>query len=204
MSMPLGTGRHCGDRRHAVLGIATPDDQRTHHVAYAPWLGALADRRDGSRDLEPEDVRCSGRWRVPPLALHHIRVIDTGGSNLDQHLARTGSWLRPLARAPERPALRLRRIRSQSCGHLVHKVPFDERVDDHHALANTPDQDRVQVDGRNLVRARRDDLAECEDGPAERIEIERRLAADAEKNGAMRRRRIAARASSIVTGGISS
>ena len=73
--------------RRTVFGIAAADHERHHAVAPLPSLDAGAERDHLAGDLEPGNVRRPFGRRIKSLALHHVRPIDAGGGDLDQHLA---------------------------------------------------------------------------------------------------------------------
>src|SRR5262249_50093541 len=71
--------------RRAVLRIAAAGDKRTDAIARPPAVNACSHLLDGTGNLQPRNVRRT-RWRrIRTPALHHVRPIDTSGSDFDQH-----------------------------------------------------------------------------------------------------------------------
>ncbi len=50
----------------------------------------VAERRDLTGALEPDDVAGTGRGRVVAGPLHQVRPVDRRGADPDQHLSRSG------------------------------------------------------------------------------------------------------------------
>ena len=78
----------------AIFGIATASDKRADCITDPPALDRPAHRDHDAGDFQPRDRRHAGRHRVQAQPLQHIRAIDPGGGDLDQHLVRPGLWHR--------------------------------------------------------------------------------------------------------------
>ena len=92
----LDVGQASGNRQalrhrgHAIFGIAATSHQRADAIAHSEagrGQGRRVTRLDDARDLQPRQVRGTGRRCVMPLALQHIGAIDTAGRHADEQLA---------------------------------------------------------------------------------------------------------------------
>ena len=85
-------------RRRTKLRVAASRHERAHRVAHAPVVHVGAERHDGARDLETGNIGRAGRRRISAAPLEHVGPVDTRRGDLDQHLARRRSRLRPFRR----------------------------------------------------------------------------------------------------------
>jgi hypothetical protein len=79
----------------AVFGVAAANDQGHDRVGFLPARNAVTARDDRAGDFESGNVGGPGRWRIEAHALHDVRSVDAGGSDLDQDLARARFRYRP-------------------------------------------------------------------------------------------------------------
>jgi hypothetical protein len=64
-------------------------------------------------------------------------------------------------------------------GRCLRHWPLDQRIDDGNAFALVSNQDRVEIDRRNLACRASNDLPEAYDRSTQWLDIERRFATDA-------------------------
>ena len=90
-----------GARHGGVLGVAAAGNERRDAVARRERRAVgprrlRAGRHDGAGQLETRDVGGSGRRRVLAHPLHHVRPVDAGRRDFDEHLARARNGHGPL------------------------------------------------------------------------------------------------------------
>jgi hypothetical protein len=78
--------------RDAVFGIAAANNERHHMVAVFPARHSRSTCDDLAGNLKAGNIGSARRRRVETHALHHVRPVDPGGSDLNQNLAGRGFW----------------------------------------------------------------------------------------------------------------
>ena len=76
---------------HRQLGLAASSHDRHHAVALGEALGARAECLDLAGELQARDVGGgAGRRRVGAPPLEHVRAVQAGGADANEHLALAG------------------------------------------------------------------------------------------------------------------
>ena len=70
-----------------VLGITAAVGETAQCVADFPARDAFAHGGDDAGDFQPQKIGCAGGRGIQPFALHHVRAVDAGGGDFDQHFA---------------------------------------------------------------------------------------------------------------------
>ena len=117
-------------RRDAAGGVAAAATS-AHTGSPAPPAPSTpaADGRDVPRHLEPGNVAGAGRRRIGALPLQHVRPIDPGGHDVDEHLAgrrhRIGALGQPQDLRPSRFAQSRCNARRQASDARYRPAPVD-------------------------------------------------------------------------------
>ncbi|MNN00089.1 hypothetical protein D3C81_1126720 [compost metagenome] len=81
----------------AVFCVTAAGNQGANRVADGVILYPNTDSDYGTGDLQTRNIRCASRRCVLAAALHHIRAVNAGGSNLHQNFSLLQGWQRSLA-----------------------------------------------------------------------------------------------------------